>query len=771
MKRKTQKLILISLFMALAISLSALLGLNLFTAKAAGNVTVNGSNVFTATGEANVIADRQEIPPEEGTTDPSYEYYTLMTFASDADVVSYRRNLAYNWYEAGEENAKVHGMFSMTIGFKNTSFEKFIIEFESQQAERVDKETKTENFVIFYPVAGQENKVYAKITSDAEEKLGDASALTALDTDKITVKFTEKLSDGYTVSVGKVEGKFENVGGNYSKASTSSSSPVYPLSFKARFTQAEGATVTPAQMVLYSLNKQNFKLTDASYNSTSDYYYGGYVSDDTAPVLCLEDEVSYFETGKEIDVNYAVVDVLRTSPKATVNYYVLTYDQYSSSEIDYNDKSLFKEITSSEELLLETGKNMYCPQTEAEGTVFEDDLKADMAVKVYLELTDVSSNGESSVVYLDWYLKDEYKLNIKGNTFIAVAKDDKGVTYNYGADWDNIIQEYQDKIDKLASNISAGSSTYLYLPSVEKLFKDNATAYEDMRFSIYYKNTSEQSNTGLASNNLSINVTRQGYYEFTIYATDLAGNNMYYMDGDEVKTFAATEIWTMFGDEDLYTKLPWFHFTAGYTGVKFEEKPGMQATAYKGTSYSPSSFDINGISGSYETVYRLFHFDRASYYNDGNGSLTYENFVNSLDELYQNPETRKYFEEIPPAADLKEGDENYDLYKNYNWSKSSTSFTPQENNAFYLIRAEVTDTQYKTEPVFCNMGVVASMQAKSLKGESDWVKNNVASVVLLCIAGVALICIVLLLVIKPKNEGDVDKYYESAKNTKKKKNK
>ena len=67
--------------------------------------------------------------------------------------------------------------------------------------------------------------------------------------------------------------------------------------------------------------------------------------------------------------------------------------------------------------------------------------------------------------------------------------------------------------------------------------------------------------------------------------------------------------------------------------------------------------------------------------------------------------------------------------------------------------------------------MVASVTAKSLKGESDWLKNNVVSVVLLSIAGAALIGIVLLLVIKPKDKGDIDERFENAKKKSAKKNK
>jgi len=779
MKVKTRKISLITLILALVISLASLLGVSIIKANAAGTVAVNGSNVFTATGDANVLADRQEFDPEEGGTEKVVKYYTMFSFAYNADAVSYRKNLAYNWYEAGENGEGLNKLFNTEIGFKSTAFERFVIKFESQLYEKTDKETKSVNYVIFYPVEGEADKVYVKITTDGDEKLGDGTH-TAIDKDHIVIKFTQKLASGYAVSVAaggvEVTGEFKNVGGNYSKSSTSTSSPVYPLTFKSEFKDSEESQT--AQMVLYSLNGQVFEVTGVSHNEEKDYYYGGTVTDNTPPVLCLEDEIRYFTLGGEIDVEYAVIDVLRSSPRATLNYYVLTYDQYKnykSGETDYNDKELFTEVDTNKDYLLVSGKDKYLPETEAANTVFAADgkLAADMAVKAYMKLTDVTTNGESADVYLDWYLADDYKLKINNSDFIAVANDKQGVSFNYGGEWENLKAEYQALVTERAKNLSAGSSSYLYLPSPEKLFKDNATAYSDLKVSVYYYNTTQQSNTGLATNNLSINTAKQGDYTFTFYATDAAGNDMYYIDGDgEVKEFGSGEIWNMFKDEDkegLYDKLPWFNFSVGYTGVQFEETPGMQSTAYVGTSYSSGSFKINGISGSYNTVYRLFLFDRAGYYNDHGTTLSYEKFVEFMDELYDGAETQKYFKEIPSLDGLEETDPEYEEYKDYGWKSNSTSFTPQDSNAFYVIRAEVTDTQYNTDPVACNMAVVASVQAKSLKGESDWLKNNVASVVLLCIAGVALICIVLLLVIKPKNEGDADAQYEKVKNAKKSK--
>ena len=782
MRLTKYKLSIIMLALVMLISLTAFFSLQSFKAHASGTVTVSGTNVFTSSGEANVIAYKA------GDGDDA-KYYTMFSFANNEDAVSYRRNLAYKWYEQytegeGEEaEEKVReGLFNMDIGFASLSFEKFIITFESQQYNKT-KDNKAQNYVIFTPAG--ENKVHVTISDDKDAEIDETNSI---DSGYITIAFYEEeagLGKGnYGVNVGYgsewVTGKLSNIGGTYSKSSTSSSSPVYPLIFGADFGEAEEKSA--AQMVLYSLNGQEFELSDTDFDSTNNYYYGGKVADNTPPVLCLDGNFNYFTLGARLDVDYTVIDVLRSSPSSTVNYYVLTYDQYASTEItDYNDTDLFKEVK--DDVLLESDYDKYLPDAS---DVYNDDLKADMLVKVYVKVTDISSNSETANVYLDWYVPEQYRVNLKGTDFIAVADDGLGATFNYdgreGYTWEELQKEYQEKVDEAAKNLSAGSTSYLYLPSPEKLFTDNASAYTDLRISVYYQHNSQQSSTNLATNNLSINVTRPGPYTFTVYATDAQGNNMYYLEeveadeeydkviGDKfykVVEFASSDIWNMFNDkEDLYNKLPWFSFEVSYTGVSFEETPGLQSTAYVGTSYSSASFKINGISDSYTTKYRLFLFDRAGYYNDTNKTFSYETFIDEMDGLYANADTRKYFKEI---RQVSESDPDYDEFKDYGWSGTSTTFTPQDANAFYYIRAEVTDNEYNTDPVACGLAVVASINAKQLKGENDWLKNNVASVVLLGVAGLALIGIILLLVIKPKDKGDIDEQFEKSSKKKNKK--
>lgn len=844
MRNTKYKLSIITLALVAILSLAAFFGARFIKAEAAGTVTASGSNVFTATGDATVLAHE----------DAEDKFYTTFVFGFNADAITYRRNLAYHWYEGADKE----GWFNMEIGFETVSFDRYIIKFESQQYNR-SKDNKTENYIIFFPA--EDGKVNAVITGDGDEKKNADDTYTALGKDHIKIEFTARQGDKYSVkiynagSADAVEGEFENIGGYYAKSSTSTSTPVYPLSFKAEFSNEEGERDT-ARMALYSLNNQSFILgydkvssptadgigeyyihgessgeyekvaagtafdAEQTYylftkpqKNSNDLYYGGAVYDDAAPVLCLDRELTYLRLGEEIDIDYAVIDVLRSSPPSPkLSYYLLTYDMYENAGdeplTDYNDTKLFTEITSTTSYLLETDTDKYLPTgSDLTGTAFDyydidssnnvkGYFKAEMLAKVYFELTDASSNPETSYVYLDWYIRDGYAISPAGKAdnarFIAVAKDKLGATYNYdgagGKTWEQLKADYQAQINEKAKNLSAGSSSYLYLPSPESLFADNASAYTDMRFSIYFYNKSQQSNTSLAYSNLSINISQPGEYVFTVYATDAAGNSMYYLKeltGDkkkgakylnvggveyEIVEFASGEIWTMFKDEDdegLADYLPWFTFEVGYTGVSFEETPGLQSTAYAGTSYSSASFKINGISGSYDTVYRLFLFDRAAYYNGEGKTLTYREFVDGMTSLYENAATQKYFREIPSLSDLEETDPEYELYKDYAFDKSSTTFTPQDNNAFYMIRAEVTDKHMVSEPVTCSLGIVASVTAKQLKGESDWLKNNVTSIVLLSIAGAALIGIILLLVIKPKDKGDVDERFENAQNARK----
>ena len=87
--------------------------------------------------------------------------------------------------------------------------------------------------------------------------------------------------------------------------------------------------------------------------------------------------------------------------------------------------------------------------------------------------------------------------------------------------------------------------------------------------------------------------------------------------------------------------------------------------------------------------------------------------------------------------------------------KTGTPWGPYWNKELPLERAGA----YKV--------VSVASEADSVEGDSDWLKNNLVSVILFSVAGVMLILIIILLFVKPSKETleDVDK---KAKKSKKK---
>jgi hypothetical protein len=228
---------------------------------------------------------------------------------------------------------------------------------------------------------------------------------------------------------------------------------------------------------------------------------------------------------------------------------------------------------------------------------------------------------------------------------------------------------------------------------------------------------------------------------------------MYYINEEGVlEEFTSSDIWTFHDDSEQMHYLPWFTFRVANTQPTIED-PGVRTLGYVNTSYTSISFDINGVSSSYTTAYSLYYFDRNQYVKDTQNFVTYEEFVEQVGSLYSNSETRKYFRKITPSSEL---DSTYDEYEediDYAWDASSLSFVPQDDNAYYVVKLDLT---YNNAVKSAYMAIAVSAEAQSFYGETNWAKNNVASIVLLCIAGLAFIAIIALLVVKPKESGDID---------------
>ena len=124
--------------------------------------------------------------------------------------------------------------------------------------------------------------------------------------------------------------------------------------------------------------------------------------------------------------------------------------------------------------------------------------------------------------------------------------------------------------------------------------------------------------------------------------------------------------------------------------------------------------------------------EQTNFYEDENGN-TYEN-------------TRQYFTLVTDEED----------YEDYEWNSTNVTFVPQDPSEFYVVRLTLKDTGLSNQVTDSFLVVRASARAAEIYGEDNWVQNNIASIVLFSVAGVFFITFVVLLIVKPKDKGDID---------------
>lgn len=827
-KQKRLKVSFISLLLALIVALSAavivLIGRSSAVYAADRYVELDGNTVFYTSirGAGITYTDEKSV---EG--DDNAHRYTLFQIGED-QTVSYRQNLAYAWKTGNKDGDGNYGStdvtdhtFSMELSFENLSFKRFVIKFQSQQYVFTE-DNRTENYLIFTPA--DDGKVTVSVAQSLEEKEGKIEetvvngAFTA--TEKIKISFGAYVSGDYELEIngapattaegGKV--CFKNVFRHYATYVSSGDTAVTPLIFSAQF--EDNAAEKNAEMVLYDINGQSFEM----HRQGDDYK----VKDTAAPVICFSETPSYLEYGKSIGLTYRVIDVLASSPRSTAYYYVLTGEQYASDKfnydkIDYEDEETsddtdggeedkeesvenvnpFIQITSSSNVRIIRDSNTFIPSgLLEEGNVYG-------LVKLYYEISDISgSSAQKDVVFVDWYAKQEALVNIYDikntegtSNFLKLIDDKAGVTFAREGDdtvekYEESIkafeEEYQRKIDEAIDKLEdkklyAGSGKF-YLPAIEYDFIDEYFTGRDYKYSIYYKGKTTGSNTSLEANKLAIDLTDADVtYKFKLFVTDSFGNPMRYPtagdDGEIVwKEITTEDVW----DEDFESLLPSFTFDVAYKEATAED-PESLTLAYVDTSYNGVSFTIKGVTDTYTSQYKLYVFDRSAFYTDTGISIGYSDFKEVMGKLFANEyeangvkleNTRKYFTTVKAASELLETDDNYEDFKALNWNATSVSFTPQSVEDFYVVELTLTDKRSQLQSK--NFATVAaSVQTTALKGESDWVENNVTSIILLSVAGVCLVALIALLIIKPKDKGDIDAVYSEVeeRSGSKKKNK
>ena len=713
--------------------------------------------------------------------------------------------------------------FSMKLSFNKLNFKRFVVKFQSQQyvctkegkTENYlvfEPSEDKENFTL---------KVCQSLEEDGDGNIKEYEAVSATFTkdERVEISLGERdggdfalTVNGTVYEVGQLS--FKNIGGTFASYVASGDYAVTPIAFSAQGIAED----EDAEMILYSISGQSFQMHNQSGTYKVKDTAAPVMCFSKTPSY-LEYGKSLNLSYRVIDVlassprATAYYYVLNTDQYAATDYDYEKTDYSASSdsssgegdgEDDKLNKDPFTQLSSSSSARIIRDSNTFVPTDyDAGGNKTDKYDNVYGLVKLYYEISDVSgSYKQSDKVFVDWYAVDEkgspmsdalvdvYK--VKNDTdpnkrcyFLKLIDSKKGATYapyengitenvyrdavkDFQDKYQNKINEaiaamtYEEKEGKENGKLYAGGEKF-YLPVFDYAFKDEYDTARDYKYSIYYKAKSTGSATSLDVNKLAFDLNEADIdYTFTVYVTDSMGNPMRYPSTNEDnetewKEISTSDIW----NDEYAGLLPTFTFHVSYKAAT-ATPPEKLSLSYVGTNYSGVDFKIEGVSGTYTSEYKLYIFDRNAV-NADMGNINYADFVENVEKLINNEykddtNTYKYFTTVKDASSLLETDANYDLFKKVAWDSSDVEFTPQSVDDFYVVELTLTDnaSQNKT---YVYSAVAPSVQTTPLKGESEWLKNNMTSVVLLCVAGVCLIALIVLLIVKPKDKGDIDVIY------------
>lgn len=709
---------------------------------------------------------------------------TAITLPDDASV-SFKNHLAYKWQTT--EGAKY---LSVKFKFADTNFKQVSFDFDAPSA-WATKDDKTTNTVTFEK-ADDGLKVKVNAT--------DAGTIATADMqNEITLQLGEGANDGeFTVKIkagnSTANGKFENVGANY----VTQSSTMTPIKITADMpSNAEGTARTVVHLT---------EINGQAFNNLNDK---GEVVDNTAPVFVVNEQIDGFILGTAFDLEYDVIDVLKKdSLTETLSYYQYDYskgNEYAPTDNDY--KTLDTSIYFMEKVYEKDGVKT---SSFAENLAEYVSIKAKLGDGEKTETVDLSLYATSvkTIKDVNYFVVDR---NEQGAVYSHITLDKtnkKNVTLAQGDEgydaYQANLEAFETALTKEAESVSAGSNSKVNIPSVKWLINDN-NGYRNLNFTICYKtpaSSTESSSTALLHSKLKLSVASEGWYEFKIFAVDEANNEMkYYNEDGEFVSVNDDNIWDI-------EEIPSFKFQIKKTGMKIEnpdKDSSKKETVILNKTYTLDDFDVTGANeDTLEKEYALYKVDLSKFSRDGKKitqsdlvAIDYEELTKAVDATevedgeYMSAYLNAYakllaekigvdatdevvksivdncFERIGEADDRKNGkmdeDGNY-VYADYNWVASSKSFETIAEGT-YIIFADYYESDLPTNRASAFKVVIVESEADYIKGETEWLKNNIVSVILFAVAGVMLILIIILLLVKPSDEtlDDVDKKAKAKK--------
>ncbi len=812
MKRMNKKWTTLMLAGVCAASLCVATGSVVTASAATTAATYAITDVFATSGNATATSENNTL---------------AFTLAKD-ETARIKRDLAFRWYEAGAEK-----FLSVQFAFKALNFDKVVFTVEGASSVAA---TKATNKVEFTQEGGKVYAAVINADTTDENKYKVEIPGVAAGTD-ITLSLTEgskfdtfgvKVND--TVISEKAEGEstayfeFTQVGanfGDYKLVSGKREESVYPLEIAATPT-GEAKTV----VLLKDINGQSFDTLNADKK----------IVDDAKPVLVVNQDVIGFQHGTVFTLNYEKIDVLKDksltetkefyqwSPAdAKAEYKTLTTSTYFMEKVYYVNAAGDVKATKTDGYTATTTLQKDGQEYVAIQFTLSDGSTGNNVVDLSWYATDADKNLTEKTV------KKTVKENGQDVTkdvavdFFAIKNYEEDVlnpTENPRPYYKSVsateIANYQARVDEAAKDIVSGSDSTknaVNLPDVEWLIGDD-NGYRGLKFTISYKmptTSSAKTSSSLSYSALKVKAEAEGYYEFKIFAVDAAGNSMQCMLDGKLVDVTASNVWEI-------EEIPSFTFTIADSDIKVVEitsKTEKRIEKTVDSTYTLSGLKIQGVSGAERTEsYALYRVDASKCskpdpLSKALSEITFEEIraaalpsikegatdcFEVYHEVYAKLVAKKVFGDSATAnqikevknaiiaveeynADITEDDAEWEEYNKYNWKPTSKSFKAAEQGE-YIIFADFCEEKdgLPTQRAVGFKVVDVKSEKDVIKGDSEimtWVRNNLVSVILFGVAGLMLIAIIILLLVKPSDEKleDVEETEAKKKEKKAKKSK
>ncbi len=275
---------------------------------------------------------------------------------------------------------------------------------------------------------------------------------------------------------------------------------------------------------------------------------------------------------------------------------------------------------------------------------------------------------------------------------------------------------------------SIGIGTDLEIPSFEDLVFDNYLPYDELGVKIYYRSGNVNENT----TEKTFNLDDIGNYIFFVAFDDgenkMSESDFFVISDDETNKIESG----IYGEDSSVSG--WvnnfvFRFELKDDADIEVSAPEVQGKGYKGVEYKASKFNVDA-SGC---------------------SMTYELYYNSNINASEDDANWKLIPQASLISDMKY-DENgykYSEVKKVNYDGELT-FVPTRIGAYKIVctASSIVSSRYATDYTI----IKVASEPKVVEIESQWVQNNIWSIVFLSIGSVCLVAIIILLCIKPKDK-------------------